>query len=95
MSEQAPGQSSAIRTGKEIALFVVGYAAALLYARSLIFGEGILPAFWAPDAVLLCALLLSPRRRWWVYLLLALSIRLGLSVWWPAPPVNTTTTDHR
>jgi len=85
MSDEAPGQHSAIRTGREIALFVVGYAAALLYARSLIFGEGILPAFWAPDAVLLCALLLSARRRWWVYLLLAFSIRLGLGAAWPSP----------
>src|SRR4051812_3665527 len=85
MSVQAPEQPSAIRTAREIALFAVGYAAALVFSRSLIFGAGTLPAFWAPDAVLLCALLLSPRRRWWVYLLVALSIRLGLSVSYPSP----------
>jgi len=32
--------------------------------------------FWPPDAVLLTALLLSPRRHWWFYLLAPLPIRM-------------------
>ena len=42
---------------------------------------------WFPDSVLLCALLISPRSTWWMYLLAPLPIRLmvavapGTSIW--------------
>lgn len=60
-----------------IALFVSGYTAAYLYSNS--FRLDVPVPFWCPDAVLLCALLLSPRRTWWSYLLLALPTRLILT----------------
>lgn len=36
--------------------------------------------FWFPDTVLLCALLRSPRRRWWIFVLAPLPIRLFVAV---------------
>jgi PAS domain S-box-containing protein len=64
-----------------IVIFLVGYAAAYFYSAGFS-GQARAP-FWAPDAVLLCALLLNAPRRWWVYLLLALPVRL-----WLAAPGN-------
>ena len=32
--------------------------------------------FWIPDSILLCALLMSPPRRWWIFVLAPLPIRL-------------------
>lgn len=31
---------------------------------------------WFPDSIMLCALLLTPARKWWLFLLAALSVRL-------------------
>ena len=36
--------------------------------------------FWLPDAVLLCALVLSPPRTWWIYLVAPLPLRLLVAV---------------
>src|SRR5580765_1162433 len=70
---------------RRIAIFAAGYSAAFLAS----FGgaqRGAVPApLWAPDAVLLSALLLSPVRKWWVFLLLALPIRLAIGMPWAAP----------
>jgi len=33
--------------------------------------------FWFPDAVLLCALLLTPPKRWWIYLVASYRSRCG------------------
>ena len=63
---------------RRIAIFVVVYSAAYLYSASATLGDTIPAPLWAPDAVLLCALLLSDRREWWAYLLLAIPIRLSL-----------------
>jgi signal transduction histidine kinase len=35
--------------------------------------------FWFPDSVLLCAMLVTPRRHWWLLILTTWPIRLGLS----------------
>ena len=55
------------------------------------FAMGLTPAMpsplWFPDSVLLCALLLSPRKTWWFYLLCTFPLRVftsvpsGLPVW--------------
>src|SRR3989441_800075 len=45
---------------------------------------------WPPNAILTATLLLTPPRRWWVYLLAALPAHLvaeGLGAGWPAPLV--------
>jgi signal transduction histidine kinase len=53
--------------------FLVGLALAYGYGMS---SSNAAPAvLWAPDSVLLCALLFSPPRRWWIYLLAALPVR--------------------
>ena len=36
--------------------------------------------FWLPDSVLLCALLLTPPRRWWIYLAAPLPLRLFITI---------------
>ena len=36
--------------------------------------------FWLPDSVLLCALLLTPPRKWWIYLAAPLPLRLLIAV---------------
>jgi PAS domain S-box-containing protein len=36
--------------------------------------------FWLPDSVLLCALLLTPPRRWWIYLVAPLPLRLFVAL---------------
>src|SRR5262252_2706892 len=66
--------------GRAIILFAAAYAAA--YACSNAFGSTVPAPFWAPDAALLCTLLLTRRRTWSVYLLLALPIRLALEWRW-------------
>jgi len=56
------------------AVFVVGYFAACKY--STFFSVNSAAPLWFPDSVLLCALLLTPTRRWVWYLLLGLPIRM-------------------
>ena len=59
-----------------ILLFAVAFIVAYRYATFFSFNS---PApLWFPDSVLLCALLLVPRRQWWLYLLTALPLRLAL-----------------
>jgi integral membrane sensor domain MASE1 len=47
-----------------IVLFSLTYAAAYWFSST--FSDSAPAPFWAPDAVLLAALLLSPRRTWWI-----------------------------
>lgn len=55
-------------------------AFAFAYLVAYRFGQSFSPAvsapFWFPDSVLLCALLSTPRRRWWLLLLGILPLRL-------------------
>ena len=55
---------------------VLGFAAA--YLAAYVYGNGLpSPApLWPPDAILLSALLLVPPRRWWIYLLITIPIRM-------------------
>jgi len=61
------------------AVFAAGYAAAYLYAYSVTLQGRTAAPVWAPDAVLFCALFLFARRSWWIFLLLAVPIRLALT----------------
>jgi PAS domain S-box-containing protein len=54
--------------------FVVAYYWAYDYGRS--FNHAAASPFWFPDSILLCALLLNRRGKWWLYVLTALPIRL-------------------
>ena len=66
-------------------LFCAAFYLAYLYGMS--FHHVSAAPFWPPDAVLLSALLLSPRRHWWFYLLAPLPIRVltdpaaGIPLW--------------
>ncbi|OAI41710.1 hypothetical protein AYO41_05300 [Verrucomicrobia bacterium SCGC AG-212-E04] len=70
--------------------FALGlYVAAfyLAYRYGMAFSPECASPFWFPDSVLLCALLLSRPRKWWIFLLLPLPIRLlsevshGIPLW--------------
>jgi signal transduction histidine kinase/integral membrane sensor domain MASE1 len=55
-------------------LFQTAYFVAYRYAMA--FSQASASPFWFPDSVLLCALLLNPSGRWWIFLLGTLPIRL-------------------
>jgi PAS domain S-box-containing protein len=54
----------------------VAYAAAARFGAKLVFPGAPVSALWFPNAILLAALLLAPRRDWWVYLVLVLPAHL-------------------
>jgi signal transduction histidine kinase len=59
-------------------VFFVGLALAYHFGMS---SSNAVPAvLWLPDSVLLCALLFSSPRRWWVYLLVTLPVRLYVGI---------------
>lgn len=63
-----------LRNSLWCAAFVVAYWAA--YSFGMAFGRATASPFWFPDAVLLCALLKSKPRYWWVLVFATLPIRL-------------------
>jgi two-component system, LuxR family, sensor kinase FixL len=64
------------RTLASAACVAVAYAATARLAATLAFPGLPLSALWLPNAILLGALLLAPRRDWWVYVALALPAHL-------------------
>jgi signal transduction histidine kinase len=68
------------------AFFVAAYHSAFVAARA--FAPAIASPFWFPDSVLLCALLLSPPRWWWVFILgtfpgrIAPAMTSGMPAWY-------------
>jgi two-component system sensor kinase FixL len=80
-SPSGPGLNFASRS-RELAYFLVfelAYYVAYRHAMSL--GNGTASPFWYPDAVLLCALLVTRQKNWWMYLLGPLPVRLFLLPW--------------
>ena len=69
------------------AFFAYEFAFWLAYRYGMSFSQSTASPFWFPDSVLLCALLLSPRRWWWAFVLGALPLRLfvpeadGIPTW--------------
>jgi PAS domain S-box-containing protein len=61
-----------------LAVFVVAYHVAYLYGMT--FSQDTPSPLWFPDSVLLCALLFSPHRTWWMYILAQLPIRFLVAV---------------
>lgn len=61
-----------LQSGK-LALFAAAYLAA--YGGSRFFAQRTGTRLWLPDSVLLCTLLLVPRKKWWLYVLMTLPIR--------------------
>src|SRR5215467_13379797 len=58
---------------RNFVLFASAYLAA--YGCSRFLAQGTRARLWLPDSVLLCALLLAPRKKWWLYLLITVPIR--------------------
>src|SRR5262249_13203789 len=50
------------------------------YRYGMSFSQACASPFWFPDSVLLCALLLSRPRNWWIFILAPLPIRLLVAV---------------
>ena len=65
-------------------IFELAFFCAYRYAMTLSLRTG--APFWFPDSVLLCALLLSPPRKWWIYIAATLPIRLLVAL-----PANSPT----
>jgi PAS domain S-box-containing protein len=69
----------------ELGVFSVAFYLAYRYGMS--FSEASASPFWFPDSVLLSALLITQPRRWWLFILAALPIRLfsevahGIPLW--------------
>src|SRR6476646_6540912 len=66
--------SNLLSTLGNLAIFELVFFFAYKYAMNLSQRHG--APFWLPDSVLLSALLLSRPRRWWIYILAPLPIRL-------------------
>ena len=56
------------RTLLAAAAVAVSYAATAWLGHAYIFPGARVSALWLPNAILLAALLLAPRRDWWIYL---------------------------
>src|SRR6516164_5730539 len=69
---------SYFRTIAGFCLFMGAFYFAYRYGMS--FSQACASPLWFPNSVLLCALLLSPPRRWWLFILAPLPIRLFSAV---------------
>ena len=58
----------------------IAYVVAAEVGAWLAFPAAPVSAFWAPNAILLAALLLAPRERWWIYLLVLLPFHFGVQL---------------
>jgi signal transduction histidine kinase len=58
---------------RNAALFLVAYLSA--YGCSRFFAQRTGTRLWLPDSVLLCALLVAPRKKWWLYVLMTMPSR--------------------
>jgi PAS domain S-box-containing protein len=58
----------------KLSLFALAYLVA--YGYGTLFLQTAAAPLWFPDSVLLCALLLTPANEWWLYLAIAVPIRL-------------------
>ena len=68
---------------RNIALFGLAYLAS--YAYGALFSQITSAPLWLPDSIFLCALLLVPTKKWWLYILAAAPIRFLPGLRPPAP----------
>src|SRR5262245_52452065 len=61
-----------------LVLFEIAFLLAYRYGMS--FTQDLAAPFWFPDSVLLCALLISEPKTWWVYIAATVPVRLFLFV---------------
>lgn len=72
-SEIMPQWRGLRRRYLKLALFAVAYF--LAYGYGTLFLQTAPSPLWFPDSVLLCALLWTPRKQWWLYIAVAIPIR--------------------
>lgn len=63
-----------------VLLVCVGYYAGSLIGKSLRFPDSHLSLIWPPTAILLAALLLAPRQRWWIFLLAVAPVHIAVQL---------------
>jgi signal transduction histidine kinase/integral membrane sensor domain MASE1 len=80
------GRLALWRSAVPLLVFTVAYLAGYIYGNGLPSAVPLPAPLWPPDAILLSALLLSPPRRWRLYVLLTLPIRL-LPILAPGAPL--------
>src|SRR5262245_9966183 len=75
-------QSLSLQPGLQLALGWCAFVALyfLAYRFGMSFSQSTASPFWFPDPVLLCALLLTRPRYWWMFVLSTLPIRLLTAV---------------
>src|SRR5882672_5650461 len=62
---------------RNLALFVAGYFVSFAISRHAYGSLAVPSPFWLPDSVFLCALLLTPKKQWWVFFLAASAIHFA------------------
>jgi two-component system, LuxR family, sensor kinase FixL len=67
-------RASAVRDLLQLGVFCIAFYVAYRYGMA--FSQVSASPFWFPDSVLLCTLLITPSRRWIIYVLAALPIRV-------------------
>jgi signal transduction histidine kinase len=67
----------------KIMLFAAAYLAS--YACSRYFAQRTGTRLWLPDSILLCTLLLVPRKKWWLYIVVTAPVRFVPGLRAPAP----------
>jgi signal transduction histidine kinase len=68
----------------KLALFAVAYFVA--YGCGTVFLQTASAPLWFPDSVMLCALLWTPRKQWWLYIAVAVPIRFAFPLY-PSVPL--------
>ncbi|MFL5279074.1 MAG: MASE1 domain-containing protein [Myxococcales bacterium] len=86
MKARFSGLPPAYRTAATALLVAVGYYAGANLAFLLRLRPAVPSVLWPPNSILMATLLLTPRRRWWIYLLAAFPAHLAaeLPAWSPA-----------
>jgi PAS domain S-box-containing protein len=75
-------QRPSLKVVSSLCVFEIAFYIA--YAYGMGFTTATASPFWIPDSILLCALLRSPKRYWWLFLLAPLPIRLFTNL----PPIH-------
>jgi signal transduction histidine kinase len=74
-----PRRTSATRVAAATA-FAAAYLLSIKLAEGAYGSLAVPSPFWLPDSVLLCALLITPRREWWFWIALMWPLRLAAGV---------------
>src|SRR6266436_4517879 len=79
-STRITGSSSIIRPALAALLVGLAYYGGVKIGFALTFQPHPVSTLWPPNSILLAALLLSPKRRWWFLFLAALPVHFGVEL---------------